>query len=137
MDVHHRGRQDRRRQLEPDLLAGVTDLTVHGPNGFLRTFKGKPATGLELTARENAGTGNVVLTLTSDTARRITITNTYAGTTQNLDLLKGTTTRTITTTSGWYDVSITTATDTTYLRRLAGHVETGTPSLSDPAIKTV
>ncbi len=121
----------------PIYSAGVTDLTVHGPNGFLRTFKGKPATGLELTARENATTGNVVLTLTSDTARRITITNTYAGTTQNLDLLKGTTTRTITTTNGWYDVSITTATDTTYLRRLAGHVETGTPSLSDPAIKTV
>ncbi|TCC08101.1 phosphocholine-specific phospholipase C [Kribbella soli] len=121
----------------PIYSAGVTDLTVHGPNGFLRTFKGKPATGLELAARENATTGNVDLTLTSDTARRITITNTYAGTTQNLDLSKGTTTRTITTTSGWYDVSITTATDTTYLRRLAGHVETGTPSLSDPAIKTV
>ncbi|TDO47108.1 phospholipase C [Kribbella sp. VKM Ac-2571] len=121
----------------PIYSAGVTDLTVHGPNGFLRTFKGKPATGLELTAGENAATGNVVLTLTSDTARRITITNTYAGTAQNLDLPKGTTTRTITTTNGWYDVSISTATDTTYLRRLAGHVETGTPSLSDPAIKTV
>lgn len=120
----------------PIYSGGVTDLTVHGPNGFLRTFKGKPATGLEITAREKAATGNVVLTLTSDTARRVTITNTYAGTTQTLDLLKGTTTRTITTTSGWYDVSITTTTDTTYLRRFAGHVETGTPSLSDPAIKT-
>jgi phospholipase C len=121
----------------PIYSAGVTDLTVHGPNGFLRTFKGKPATGLELKARENPSTGNVDLTLTSDTARRVTITNAYAGTTQQLDLPKGTTTRTITTTSRWYDVSITTDTDPTYLRRLAGHVETGTPGLSDPAIKTV
>ncbi|NIK58823.1 phosphocholine-specific phospholipase C [Kribbella shirazensis] len=121
----------------PVYSGGVTDLTVHGPNGFLRAFKGKPATTLEITARENATTGNVVLTFTTDAARRVTITNAYTGTTQHLDLLTGTTTRTITTTSRWYDVSITTDADGTYLRRFAGHVETGTPGTSDPAIRTV
>ncbi|MEV0282984.1 hypothetical protein AB0H36_02580 [Kribbella sp. NPDC050820] len=40
-------------------------------------------------------------------------------------------THTITTTNRWYDVSITTN-DTTYLRRLAGHVETGTPASATP-----
>jgi phospholipase C len=35
--------------------------------------------------------------------------------------------------SGWYDVSVTAAGDPGYLRRLAGHVETGRPSISDPA----
>ena len=43
----------------------------------------------------------------------------------------------VTTTSRWYDLSVTTTADTTYLRRFAGHVETGLPGLSDPAIKTV
>ncbi|MFI6674680.1 phospholipase domain-containing protein [Kribbella sp. NPDC050470] len=114
---------------------GVYDLTVHGPNGFLRTFKGKPATGLEVTARENAGTGDLDLTITTDVARRITITNAYGGSPKRLDLRPGTRTHTFTTTNRWYDVSITTN-DITYLRRLAGHVETGTPGLSDPAIRT-
>jgi phospholipase C len=116
---------------------GVTDLTVHGPNGFLRTFKGKPATGLEITARENARTGNVGLTLTTDVARRVTITSSYGGKPKKLDLRPGRTTYTVTTTSRWYDVSIVTDSDPTYLRRYAGHVETGTPGTSDPAIRTV
>ncbi|MFI6829734.1 phosphocholine-specific phospholipase C [Kribbella sp. NPDC050241] len=116
---------------------GVYDLTVHGPNGFLRTFQGKPATGLEITARENARTGNVDLTLTSDTARRVTITSAYGGKPQRLDLRPGKTTHTIDTTEHWYDVTVTTTTDATYTRRLAGHAETGIPGRSDPAIKTV
>jgi phospholipase C len=116
---------------------GVYDLTVHGPNGFLRTFKGKPATGLEITARENTRTGNVDLTLTTDVARRVTITNAYGGKPKRLDLRPGKTTHTITTTSRWYDVSIAIDSDPSYLRRFAGHVETGTPGISDPALKTV
>ena len=35
---------------------------------------------------------------------------------------------------GWYDLSIVSAQDGGFLRRLAGHVETGRPSISDPAI---
>ncbi|RZU10870.1 phospholipase C [Kribbella rubisoli] len=120
----------------PVYSGGVTDLTVHGPNGFLRTFKGKPATGLEITARENAGTGNVDLTITSDAARKVTIANAYDGKKKTLSVRKGKTTYTVTTTSRWYDVSVTTDADTTYLRRYAGHVETGAPGQSDPAIKT-
>ena len=34
----------------------------------------------------------------------------------------------------WYDVSLTLAEDPGFLRRLAGHVETGQASLSDPAL---
>jgi phospholipase C len=36
--------------------------------------------------------------------------------------------------SGWYDLSVTSDHDHAFLRRLAGHVETGRPSTSDPAI---
>jgi phospholipase C len=35
---------------------------------------------------------------------------------------------------GWYDITITSHADPAYLRRLAGHVETGRPSISDPAL---
>ncbi len=36
--------------------------------------------------------------------------------------------------SGWFDLSVTTAEDPTFLRRFAGHVEVGRPSTSDPAV---
>jgi phospholipase C len=35
---------------------------------------------------------------------------------------------------GWYDITVTSHTGSSYLRRLAGHVETGAPSISDPAL---
>jgi len=35
---------------------------------------------------------------------------------------------------GWYDITVTAHHDSPYLRRLAGHVETGAPSISDPAL---
>jgi len=34
---------------------------------------------------------------------------------------------------GWYDLSVTTAASPAFLRRAAGRVETGEPSVSDPA----
>ena len=33
----------------------------------------------------------------------------------------------------WYDLTVTSNDDDTFVRRLAGHVETGRPSISDPA----
>ena len=35
---------------------------------------------------------------------------------------------------GWYDLTVTVASDAGFRRQLAGHVETGSPSKSDPAI---
>jgi phospholipase C len=35
--------------------------------------------------------------------------------------------------AGWYDLNVTAAASETFLRRLAGRVETGLPSTSDPA----
>ena len=37
---------------------------------------------------------------------------------------------------GWYDVRIAVDWNPAFGRRLAGHVETGRPSISDPAIAT-
>jgi phospholipase C len=36
--------------------------------------------------------------------------------------------------SGWYDLTVTVDSDPSFVRQLAGHVETGRPSSSDPAI---
>lgn len=57
---------------------GAHDLTVHGPNGFLRTFRSPGSTvGPEVTARHNDGSGNLDLTLTNpgDTEVRLTLSN--------------------------------------------------------------
>ncbi|QES52232.1 phospholipase C, phosphocholine-specific [Streptomyces venezuelae] len=119
------------------------NLTVWGPNGFLRTFRGPTKkTGPEVTARHDATTGNLVLTLKNGgtTAVNLKITNAYGGTSPTLRVGAGsTTTHTVDlrTTARWYDVTVVSDLDATFLRRFAGHVETGAPGISDPAIKTL
>ncbi|WP_112238277.1 phosphocholine-specific phospholipase C [Kribbella monticola] len=120
---------------------GVTDLTVFGPNGFLRTFKGKPVAGPEVKARHNGADGNLDLTLTNSGSGPVTftITNAYDGRTKVLKVRAGATASykvDLGYTSRWYDVSVVVANDNSFLRRFAGHVETGKPGVSDPAIIT-
>ncbi|MCP3757420.1 phosphocholine-specific phospholipase C [Streptomyces sp. TBY4] len=119
------------------------NLTVWGPNGFLRTWKG-PAkkAGPEVTARHSASTGNLVLSLTNGgtAAVNLTVTNAYGGTAQVLRVAAGGTvahTVSLSGTARWYDVTVVSDADATFLRRFAGHVETGAAGVSDPAIKTV
>ncbi|MBW5485063.1 phosphocholine-specific phospholipase C [Streptomyces bambusae] len=119
------------------------NLTVWGPNGFLRTFKGPvKKAGPEVTARHNGTTGNLDLKLTNGgtSAVNLTVTNAYGGSSQTLRVAAGgTVTHTVDlrTTGRWYDVKVVSDLDTTFLRRFAGHVETGAPGISDPAIRTV
>ncbi|WP_109505504.1 phosphocholine-specific phospholipase C [Nocardioides speluncae] len=119
---------------------GVYDLTVHGPNGFLRTLRGPGATATaEVTARHDGGTGELVLTLTNPatTVRHLTLTNAYGGQSSTHIVNPGAsvTHRIGLQSSGhWYDVTARSTEDTGFLRRFAGHVETGQPGLSDPAI---
>ncbi|HEY0473014.1 MAG TPA: phospholipase C, phosphocholine-specific [Kribbella sp.] len=120
---------------------GVYDLSAFGPNGFLRTFKGKPGAGPEAKARHNASTGDLDLTLTNTGSTEVTftITNSYGGRPKQLKLRAGgTTTYTVDLlrSKRWYDVSVVAAGDSVFLRRFAGHVETGEPGVSDPAIIT-
>ncbi|WP_425839823.1 phosphocholine-specific phospholipase C [Streptomyces fractus] len=121
---------------------GRYDLTVHGPNGFLRAFKGDNRTaGPEVTARHNAGTGNLDLTLTNPTsaAVRLTVTNAYGSGEKTYTVPAGGTvqqTVDLTSTRRWYDLTVAAEGVTGYLRRLAGHVENGTPGVSDPGIAT-
>ncbi|MFI1618311.1 phosphocholine-specific phospholipase C [Streptomyces lydicus] len=121
---------------------GVYDLTVFGPNGFLRTFKGDgKKTGPEVTARHDATAGRVELTLTNPTGTdcHLTVTQAYGGAHETFTVRAGATVKhafDLRASKRWYDLSVTSDTDKTFLRRFAGHVENGRPGVSDPAIIT-
>ncbi|AEW98738.1 phosphocholine-specific phospholipase C [Streptantibioticus cattleyicolor] len=123
--------------------AGDYDLTVHGPGGFLRRFAGRPGgTGLEVTARHDGRTGEVRLVIANSGPGtvRVTITDAYGSARPAVHRLRpGARTVHLAPTRhghGWYDLTVTCDTDARFVRRLAGHVETGHPSTSDPAIAT-
>ncbi|QMU76144.1 phospholipase C, phosphocholine-specific [Streptacidiphilus sp. PB12-B1b] len=120
---------------------GAYDLTVHGPNGFLRRLTGSIAqAGPEVTAAQVGRNAEIRLVLRNDgpTTVELTVSDAYgngrpktfrlrpgADTVHSIDLRPG---------HGWYDLTVVSAQDGGFLRRLAGHVETGKPSISDPAI---
>ncbi|WP_055702042.1 phosphocholine-specific phospholipase C [Streptomyces silaceus] len=120
----------------------VYDLSVFGPNGFLRTFKGPgKKAGPEVVARHDGTTGNIRLTLknagTADV--NLTVTNAYGGAAQTFKVKAGGTvehTVDLRATKRWYDLTVKSDADAGFLRRLAGHVENGQAGVSDPAIAT-
>ncbi|MFF7726647.1 phosphocholine-specific phospholipase C [Streptomyces sp. NPDC008001] len=120
---------------------GTYDLSVFGPNGFLRTFRGPGKTaGPEVTARHDAGTGGITLTMTNAgrAACSLTVTDAYGGGKQTFRVPAGG--RTVHAVNlhrskRWYDLTVVSDTDATFLRRFAGHVETGGTGVSDPAIR--
>ena len=121
---------------------GGYDLSVFGPNGFLRTFKGDgKKAGPEVTARHDATAGRLVLTLTNhgSTDCHLTVANAYGGASETYPVRAGATVKKpldLRASKRWYDLSVTSDTDKTFLRRFAGHVENGEPGVSDPAIIT-
>jgi phospholipase C len=123
-------------------LTGAHDFAVHGPNGFCRLFRGRTGAGPELTARHDGASGTVRLTLANhgSTTVRLVVTDGYgheqpAG----YRLRPGGQARHTAhpaRSNGWYDLAVTCDQDPGFLRKLAGHVETGRASTSDPALGT-
>ncbi|MEU1116631.1 MULTISPECIES: phosphocholine-specific phospholipase C [unclassified Streptomyces] len=121
---------------------GAHDLSVFGPNGFLRTFKspGKKA-GPEVVARHDDKSGNIRLTLKNAGSAdvNLTVTNAYGGARQTFKVKAGASvqhTVDLRASKRWYDLTVKSDADAGFLRRLAGHVETGAAGISDPAIIT-
>jgi phospholipase C len=121
---------------------GAYDLSVYGPNGFLRSFKGS-----------TSGQNIANLTIETDydeSGHGITLEIANLGATCQVSLFDFYSQEQITHTLeqgealkkhwnlkksyGWYDFLIEVNTDTTFQRRIAGHVETGEESMTDPAI---
>ncbi|MQY12268.1 Non-hemolytic phospholipase C [Streptomyces sp. RB5] len=121
---------------------GAYDVSVWGPNGSLAAFRGATLDpGAEVTARHDARTGDVTLTLDNGgpRERRLTVTNAYGGASRTLRVRPGARVRhtvELRHSARWFDVSVTDEADPAFLRRFAGHVETGEPGVSDPALGT-
>jgi phospholipase C len=121
------------------------DLSVHGPNGFLRAFKGSVARDAsQLLIRASYDTGRVAITLSlTNMGTRtvdVNVRNAYRGKDAEQKLEPRRTTAVVfplERSGGWYDLSITIAGDAAFAARFAGHVETGADSISDPAMGRV
>lgn len=132
---------------EPSKGKAAYDLSVYGPNGYLSHFRGHQLSGLkhasstaEARVHYDRQSGDVYLTLTNNGPEPCTLTarNSYGDAEiRRYKLEPGATSEDrwpLASSSGWFDLSIAHAEDHVFLRRFAGHVETGQPGTSDPAI---
>ncbi len=123
------------------------DLSVHGPNGLLCRFRGMFITGAdrmrvnpEVSYDYDTVNGNITLRLSNrgHTSCRFIITNAYGtGYPRIYQLEPGQRlddTWELSSSHSWYDLSISDGLPNGFLRRFAGHVETGRASMSDPLI---
>ncbi|WP_335971577.1 phosphocholine-specific phospholipase C [Streptomyces sp. CA2R106] len=120
------------------------DFSVYGPNGFLRRMAGTAGSvGPEVAARNDASAGQVTLVFTNPGSSAVTFTATdaYAPGDHYTYTVAAGGSRTVpgwgvAAANHWYDVTVTSDADSAYVRRFAGHVETGAASTNDPATRT-
>jgi phospholipase C len=119
------------------------DLTVTGPNGFLRRFTGSSAgANEEVTACYEIAQGDIYLDFVNSgrTPVGFTVTdNSYGRAPQVVEVTGGNTLRrglSLASSHSWYDLIVTSSVDPSFKRRFAGHVETGRASVSDPTLST-
>ena len=124
---------------------GSYDLTVNGPNGFVRRFAGNRSTATtagnanpEVTLRYAPADNLVWLKMTNSGTKACTVTiqpNNQGGGPWTYQLAGGASVEDwFSTTNGWYDLTATANTTDHFVRRFAGHLETGAPSTSDPVM---
>ncbi|MEU9242888.1 phosphocholine-specific phospholipase C [Streptomyces sp. NPDC048385] len=120
---------------------GSYDLTVHGPNGFLRTFQGSgTVAGPEVTARPHGDDIELAFTNRGGGTVKLKVADGYGGRGRTFTVRAGAVVKHIVHlnhSERWYDLTVTSDADARYVRRFAGHVENGRPGVSDPAIITV
>jgi phospholipase C len=123
------------------------DFSVYGPNGFLRTFKGNVAgeesANLVVKSAYDVSFDRTGITLdvhnrSAETAKlRITDAYTKQSVVHHLESGRRLTWHwSLEGSFGWYDLTVAVDADAAFERRLAGHVETGWDSVTDPAIAT-
>jgi len=124
-------------------VRGFGDLSVFGPNGFLRTFRGsvapKAKANLEAEALYDPDGLALVRRVTNRGSApvRVSAANAYGDDSAlERDLASGQSLDkrfSLKSSFGWYDIAVEADADPQFLRRLAGHVENGRDSASDPA----
>lgn len=125
---------------------GKYHLCIHGPNGFFRQYKGDrydPALTIDCTSEREKSptrrpTGNLVLLIhntASTTAPIRLVDNAYGRSAQEILIGPGKSKEiliTLNTTAGWYDFTLTMKGNDTFSKQYAGHIETGSASITDP-----
>jgi phospholipase C len=123
--------------------AGSYGLSVYGPNGFVRFFRGSvgaTAAALDVNSRyDKEDHGAIHWSIANVSANRATVIlrDAYVGDEVTRLLAPGARfegVRELEDFYGWYDVIVRVVEDSTFEYRLAGHVETGRDSFSDPAL---
>ncbi len=124
------------------LPGGKFDFTAYGPNGFMRAYRGAtthPHARINVIETPDAASNTLGLKLVNfgqgGPAITVTIANGYTGTQQTYTLAAGesvTLSYDLNSHYGWYDLTLTSATDPMFRTQLAGHLENGQDSISDP-----
>jgi phospholipase C len=121
---------------------GQYDLCVFGPNGFLRHFRGSASNiakvDLDVDVQYDTEDYALILRITNQaqTPCRVSIASVYDDKSVVDVLPRGRAIEKrwpLKSAFGWYDLSVTTDADPSFLQRLAGHLENGRDSVSDPA----
>jgi phospholipase C len=122
---------------------GSSKLSVFGPNGYLSEFSNDPSSDhagkLEIKLRHQPR-GDIHLTLhnSSSTSCTLKVTSSYdAKEVRHHTIAPGKVIEdrwALASSSGWFHISITQDSAPCFLRRFAGHVGNGKPSISDPAV---
>jgi phospholipase C len=121
------------------------DLSVYGPNGFLRSFKGSVADGtmrsmLDVRAKYDTDDDGVITLRITNNGKHtaaVTVLDAYTGKkfmkslARNHDLDHDWSLHAF---HGWYDLIVRVEGDAAFEYRLAGHVETGEDSMTDPVL---
>jgi phospholipase C len=124
-------------------VASSYDLSVYGPNGFLRSFKGIIGSGaavLDVVSRyETHGRGSISWTITNlaNGQAEVSVLDAYRGKSISRQLASHQTfgdELQLGEFGGWYDLVVKVSGDASFKYQLAGHVETGKDSISDPAL---
>ena len=117
--------------------AGLHVISVMGPNGFLRRYRRGGETIVRVAARADANGEALVLTLLNSGAEAASVRLSdaaYGGAARTIALGPGASVRVewnVAASGHWYDIVVAGPRGET--TRLAGHVETGRPSITDPA----
>jgi phospholipase C len=129
-----------------DSLAGLETsgryaISVHGPNGFLREFAGRHSVAepeVSMTVTPAKDTITLTIVNRGEHMARIVVRSLLGGPLRTMRLASGASIAVphpIIDSDHWYDILVEQE-GADFARRLAGHVETGKNSRSDPAIKT-
>jgi phospholipase C len=118
--------------------ADTYELSVYGPNGFFRAYKGSLSSGVESSLEYDVPGDGVVLHLRNQSgeARELQVMDAY--TKKNLKVLLHPGEEwqkhwRLKETHGWYDFVMEAENDPGFRHQFAGHLETGRDSISDPA----